>query len=176
MFFLGHPLEGKKEASIKCMDIHAMNKLYGSSPVFIFDPKDKSNRPVKGYQDNPIIYWDLYPQGLKDLFTQSFTEGLSKPNRRITERQWLDVIANLITGIAICPNCGAEVFYDSNKESLNIAHICWGCQKAVSIPHRLVVGKSTILLTKDSKIYSHWFYCTFVISHVIYFLILLFPF
>ena len=59
MFFLGHPLEGKKEASIKCMDIHAMNKLYGSSPVFIFDPKDKSNRPVKGYQDNPIIYWDL---------------------------------------------------------------------------------------------------------------------
>ena len=155
MFFLGHPLEGKKEASIKCMDIHAMNKLYGSSPVFIFDPKDKSNRPVKGYQDNPIIYWDLYPQGLKDLFTQSFTEGLSKPNRRVTERQWLDVIANLITGIAICPNCGAEVFYDSNKESLNIAHICWGCQKAVSIPHRLVVGKSTILLTKDSKIYSH---------------------
>ena len=28
MFMLGHPLEGKLEADIKCMDIHAMNKLY----------------------------------------------------------------------------------------------------------------------------------------------------
>lgn len=29
MFMMGHPLEGKLEAEIKCMDIHAMNKLYG---------------------------------------------------------------------------------------------------------------------------------------------------
>lgn len=167
MFMLGHPLEGKIEASIKCMDIHAMNKLYGSSPVFIFDPKDKSNRPEKGYQDNPIIYWDLYPKGLKDLFTQSFTEGLSKPNRRITERQWLDVIANLITGIAICPNCGAEVFYDSDKNSLNVAHICWQCQMTVRIPHKLVIGKNTILLTKDSKIYSHHIYKDYDMTTVV---------
>ena len=155
MFMLGHPLEGKKEASIKCMDIHAMNKLYGTSPVFIFDPKDKSNRPVKGYQDNPIIYWDLYPQGLKDLFIQSFTEGLAKPNKRITERQWLDTIANLITGIALCPNCGAEVFYDTNKANMNVAHICWGCQNSVRMPHKLVIGKNTILLTKNACVYSH---------------------
>ena len=56
MFMMGHPLEGKLEAEIKCMDIHAMNKLYGKNPIFIYDPNDKSNRPVKGYQDNVIIY------------------------------------------------------------------------------------------------------------------------
>ncbi len=61
IFMMGHPLEGKLEADNKCMDMHAMNKLYGSHPVFIYDPTDKSNRPVPGYQDNVIIYWDMYP-------------------------------------------------------------------------------------------------------------------
>lgn len=72
MFMMGHPLEGKLEAEIKCMDIHAMNKLYGKNPIFIYDPNDKSNRPVKGYQDNVIIYWELYPQVIRDLFIKSF--------------------------------------------------------------------------------------------------------
>ena len=40
MFMLNHPLEGKLEAEIKCMDYLAMNRLYGEHPVFIFDPKD----------------------------------------------------------------------------------------------------------------------------------------
>ncbi|MDD4262231.1 MAG: serine/threonine-protein kinase, partial [Syntrophaceticus schinkii] len=44
MFMLNHPLEGKKEANIKCLDINAMNQLYGKSPIFIWDPNDKSNR------------------------------------------------------------------------------------------------------------------------------------
>lgn len=57
-----------------------MNQLYGTHPVFIFDPNDKSNRPVKGYQDNALIYWDLYPQNLRDLFTQAFTVGIQAPN------------------------------------------------------------------------------------------------
>lgn len=32
MFMLGHPLEGKLEEGIKCLDIHAMNRLYGGAP------------------------------------------------------------------------------------------------------------------------------------------------
>jgi serine/threonine protein kinase len=50
MFMLNHPLEGKLEANIKCMDIHAMNKLYGTDPIFIFDPNNKSNRPLAGFR------------------------------------------------------------------------------------------------------------------------------
>ena len=94
IFMLNHPLEGKLEANIKCMDIFAMNQLFGTNPVFIFDPDDKSNRPLRGYQDNAIIYWDLYPQHLKDLFTQAFTIGLKSPARRVTENKWLETFAN----------------------------------------------------------------------------------
>lgn len=89
MLLLGHPLEGKLEADIKCMDIHAMNKLFGSHPVFVFDPINKSNRPVKGYHDNVLIYWDIYPQAVRSLFLQSFTTGLTSPNRRVTEKEWM---------------------------------------------------------------------------------------
>ena len=155
MFMLGHPLEGKLEADIKCMDIHAMNKLYGTHPVFVFDPADKSNRPVKGYQDNVLIFWDLYPQALKDLFTESFTTGLNAPNKRITEKVWLKTFANLMTGIIECPKCGAEVFYDAEKTAMQVAHTCWGCGRAVNMPATLVIGKNIVVLRKDAKVYSH---------------------
>ena len=32
-------------------------ELYGTHPVFIFNPHDTSNRPVKGIHDNPIRIW-----------------------------------------------------------------------------------------------------------------------
>ena len=155
MFMLNHPLEGRREAQIKCMDIHAMNQLYGTDPLFIFDPDNRDNRPLAGYQDNALIFWDLYPQQLKDLFTASFTVGLQQPNRRITESKWLETFANLMSGIMICPNCGAEVFYDVHKDANGVMHTCWGCQKAVPVPTRLVVGRSTILLMTNTKIYKH---------------------
>ena len=155
MFMMNHPLEGKMEADIKCMDIHAMNRLYGTNPVFIFDPDNKSNRPVRGYQDNALIYWDLYPENLKALFTQAFTVGIHSPNRRVTENKWLETFANLMSGIVTCPCCGAEVFYDEKKESMGVAHTCWGCQRSVVIPAKLITSKSWIVLNQDSKLYSH---------------------
>ena len=167
MFMMGHPLEGKLEADIKCMDIHAMNKLYGTNPVFIYDPKDKSNRPVRGYQDNVLIYWDLYPQALKDLFTQSFTEGLTSPNKRVTEKKWLETFANLMTGVVACPKCGAEVFYDESKDAQGVAHACWNCSRAVQMPASIVIGKSKILLHKNAKLYAHHLYDDYDMNTVV---------
>ena len=167
MFMLGHPLEGKLEADIKCMDVFAMNRLYGTSPLFVFDPDNKANRPVRGYQDNVLIYWDLYPQSIKNLFTQSFTEGLKTPNKRITERQWLDAFANLITGIVECPNCGAEVFYDYKKVETGVAHICWSCQGTVKMPASLLLKKHRILLTGNAKVYSHHIYNDYDMNSIV---------
>ncbi|MBQ5921951.1 MAG: hypothetical protein IIW91_01225, partial [Alistipes sp.] len=110
------------------------------------------------YQDNALIYWNLYPESLKKLFKQAFTAGISSPNRRVTENKWLDTFANLMSGIAICPHCGAEVFYDQSKTELGIAHICWGCQRNVPIPARLVTERSCVLLNRESKLYSHHLY------------------
>lgn len=167
MFMLGHPLEGKLEADIKCMDIHAMNKLYGTNPVFVFDPNDRSNRPVKGYQDNVLIYWNIYPQAIRDLFTQSFTMGLLSPNKRVTEKQWLDAFANLLTGILICPKCGAEVFFDPIKVERGLAHTCWLCQTEQKYPASIVIGKSCVLLHRDAKLFSHNIYGNYDMDTVV---------
>lgn len=158
MFMLNHPLEGRLEAEIKCMDIHAMNKLYGTNPVFIFDPDNKTNRPVRGYQDNAIIYWDLYPENLKALFTQAFTVGIASPNRRVTENKWLETFSNLMSGLITCPKCGAEVFYDETKEQIGVAHMCWGCQGTVAVPAKVVIGRNKVLLLADTKLYAHHVY------------------
>lgn len=52
---VNHPLEGKQEASIKCMDMAARVKLYGTDPIFIFDPDNKTNRPVPVFMITPIF-------------------------------------------------------------------------------------------------------------------------
>ena len=167
MFMLNHPLEGRLEAEIKCMDIHAMNKLYGTNPVFIFDPNDKSNRPVRGYQENAIIYWDLYPENLKALFVQAFTVGISSPNRRVTENKWLETFANLMIGLINCPKCGAEVFYDEKKEQMGVTHICWGCQSSVVVPAKIAIGKNNVLLLADTKLYAHHIYNNYDMDTVV---------
>ena len=167
MFMMGHPLEGKLEADIKCMDIHAMNRLYGTRPVFVFDPVNRENRPVKGYQDNVLVYWDIYPQSIRDLFTQSFTTGLSSPNKRVTEKQWLDAFANLLTGIMTCPKCKAEVFFDPVKVERSVCHTCWLCQTAVQYPASIVVGKNRVLLNREAKLYSHDIYGDYDMNTVV---------
>ncbi|MDR0500106.1 MAG: serine/threonine-protein kinase [Coriobacteriales bacterium] len=155
MFMLNHPLEGKLEADIKCMDVAAMNQLYGKDPVFIFDPTDKRNRPVPGYQDNATIYWELYPLKLREMFVKSFTIGLKQPARRVTENEWLDEFANLMTGIIPCPKCLAEVFFDEDKQAKGVSHICWRCQTQVQPPISIVIGKSRVLLNTNAKLYAH---------------------
>lgn len=167
MLMLGHPLDGKLEANIKCMDTPAMNKLYGENPVFVYDPADKSNRPVKGYHDNVIIYWNLYPQIIRDLLTKSFTDGLTHPNKRVTENQWLDAFANLMTGITICPKCGAESFFDEHKVASSASHSCWSCNKPFQPPASIVIGKNRVLLDKNAKLYSHSIYADYDMNTVV---------
>lgn len=154
-FMLGHPLDGKHEYDIKCMDENARRYLYGTNPIFIFDPADKSNRPVRGWHDTVITYWNLYPQSLKNLFTEAFTTGLHQPNRRVTENVWLKVFSNLMCGIVSCSHCSADNFYDEQKVAAHIHHTCWNCGRTIQLPYVLAVGKNRIALVKNARIYAH---------------------
>lgn len=159
MLMVSHPLEGKEEAKIKCLDIPAMRKLYGTNPIFIHDPNNEANRPKPGYHDNALIYWEIYPQYIKDLFIQSFTIGLDTPARRVTENQWLEAFAKLMSSVVICPHCGAEIFFDESKGKEQ--HICWNkkCKQKVKIGSQFVIGKGKkqirIPINSETKIYSH---------------------
>ncbi|MDU1413383.1 MAG: protein kinase [Clostridium sp.] len=155
MFMLHHPLEGAQEAKIKCMDINAMNKIYGFNPIFIWNPTDDSNRPVWGYQDNAIIYWKLYPKFIRDLFTRAFTVGINEPQKRVVEKEWKDAFTKLLNNIVICPNCGVESFYDDEIHKNGENQYCWNCQNVIQVPQTLKFNKNYIMLNKGTEIYEH---------------------
>ena len=162
MLFLEHPLHGRRWANISCWDDVAKKRLYGTEPIFIFDPNDKRNIPEPGVQDNAIIFWNLYPSFIHERFIQSFTNGLTdRENGRVMEEAWIDSFRRLRASIFLCPHCGRELICD-NATLDSKGHIpCWGgnCQKKLEAPLRLRISygnrSKDIVLSEDSKIYAY---------------------
>jgi serine/threonine protein kinase len=157
MLLVHHPLEGERERAIKCLDLPAMTKLYGTEPVFIFDPQDASNRPVPGYHDNALAFWPIYPQFLRDLLTRSFTDGIHDPQHaRVRESEWRAAMVRLRDSIAYCPRCGAETFYDAEAlKALGRHRACWSCQGEVHLPARIRIGRNVVVLNHDALLFPH---------------------
>lgn len=152
-----HPLEGKLESDIEILDLIARNKLYGENPVFIWDPDDKSNRPIPVYQQNAIEFWKVYPKFLKDRFIHAFTVGLKNPQKRSTETDWQITCIRLLNSLYRCAdkNCGKENFFDFAKHRLGVAQTCWKCQKTIPIPTMLKIEQDHVMLHKNAKLYQH---------------------
>jgi serine/threonine protein kinase len=148
MFMLHHPLEGAVEANIKCFDAKAMEKIYGREPVFIWDPVNTGNRPIPGYQDNAITFWNFYPPFLRDKFTQAFTKGLFNGSHRVVEKEWKDAFCRLRDSILFCQSCGKQNFYKKKPT-------CWKCSANITPPPRLVLNGQNIMLNHDTQLFAH---------------------
>ena len=158
IFMFHHPLEGKREVDIHIFDQAAMTKVYGTDPLFIFDPHDNSNAPVKGYHDNPLIFWSIYPQFLRDLFTRAFTDGLKDPeNGRVLESEWRSAMVRLHDSIFYCAHCNSQNFYDIDALRSNggTPPLCWNCKERVILPYRIRIEGNTVMLNYDTKLYPH---------------------
>ena len=155
LLMVHHPLEGKREAAIRCLDLPAMNRLYGERPLFIFDPDDDSNAPVPSCHDNALAFWPVYPRPIRRLFTRAFTEGLRDPGRRVRESEWRAALVRLRDQILYC-RCGQESFYcqESHRDSGSVG-FCWSCGSKLTLPARLRVGGMAMLLNTDTRIYPH---------------------
>lgn len=148
-FYLGHPLDGQKEAEIKCFDLPAMKRLYGENPIYIFHPEDSSNRPVRGLHDNPIAYKNIYPESFQLLFQKAFVDGLM-PNKRVQIGEWRDGLISLLGSLNACEKCGAHNFGKDGK--------CWHCKH--TLPNRPILKTSAghnILLHRNTVGYAEYF-------------------
>jgi hypothetical protein len=135
-----------------------MKKLYGDEPVFIFNPNDPSNRPDPNFHQNALIYWDIYPQFFRALFTRVFTDGIRDPeNGRVRESEWRSDIIKLRDSIVFCQKCGCENFYDPDEiKRLGVASPkCWNCKVAVTLPPRIKIGKLIVMLNHNTKLYPY---------------------
>ena len=157
LFFLlygGHPLDGAREARIHCLDVPALERLYGFAPLYIWDPSDASNRPVRGIHDNPIAFRDMYPASLVDLFTRSFTDGLHYPTKRVRESEWRKAFAAAVDSIWLC-GCGAESFYEPAVAAPSGGKKCWSCGRALVLPPRIRIDGDIVLLNRATRLFGH---------------------
>lgn len=157
MFIVHHPLEGAKELEIHSFDLHAMRRLYGTNPIFIFDPENEANRPVEGYHDNAIQSWPIYPEFFRHLFIRSFTDGIrDAAHGRVRETEWRLGMIRLRDSILYCGSCSAENFYDGEalKASGGKAPVCWHCKRDVTLPFRIRIGKHVVMLNNDTELYA----------------------
>lgn len=113
IFFLlvgAHPLVGARGAR---RDTEANLRLFGTDPLFIFDPNDRSNAPLRGKGDKSgaECVWECLPDHMQEVFCMAFSkEALRNPNRRPNENRWLGELARFRSEIVVCGGCGNEVF------------------------------------------------------------------
>lgn len=158
LLMIHHPLEGSMEREINCLDLEAMKKLYGTEALFIFDPKNRENRPVPGIHDNALIFWNFYPVYVKDAFTRAFTHGLRDPSARVRESEWRGVFSRMRDQIFYCHTCGAENFLsdESDLPGPIPEQECWFCREVMPPPLRMRMGNhNTIVLNQDTVLYAH---------------------
>jgi DNA-binding helix-hairpin-helix protein with protein kinase domain len=156
MFVAHHPLEGQLESSIRSLDMKAMNHLYGTDPVFIFDPVDQRNRPVREFHRNAIDLWPNYPRFLQRLFVRSFTDGLKDPqNGRVRENEWRKALSKARDSLYLCEACKAEQFFDA--EVKNSDRVCTECRRQPGIPLRMRIDQSdvVVVVAEQRRLFEH---------------------
>jgi hypothetical protein len=81
--------------------------------------------------------WNFCPQDLKEMFIRAFTDGLSEPDRRITEGEWQNLFSEIKDRITSCPRCHAENFLNTD----GIPGTCWHCHTPIPMPPFLVIRR-----------------------------------
>ena len=143
-----HPLEGKKWINTTVITNSVQKELYGTNPIFIFDPLDDSNRPSNKLQKHTIEVWNCLPEYLKREFSVAFSkEVLLKPNKRITEIDWLMTLTRFRSDIVIC-TCGNTVFLKNSCST-----ICDNCGNTYNVNHFIELPFYTIPAIHGTRIY-----------------------
>lgn len=151
LLFRNHPLEGKR-TMCPCLTEELERKFYGYEPVFVWDPNNDSNRPVRGVHTNERKFWPVFPDFIHDIFEEAFSYDAlvgSDTQHRVQEKKWQEVFTRLkdITIKCVCKN---ETFIDITKTYCN----CINCERVIKRFPILKVKKYSVLMAPNQKIYS----------------------
>ena len=148
----GDPLEGSRVLKSVCLTEEAERRHYGFEPLFVYDPVDASNRPVRGVHNNIIKFWQILPDYIKEAFEFSFTVGLNDPQKRLIEKQWLDLLKKMRGEITACP-CGAQNFLSAMRADEEGKLIC-SCGTHYAKPLSLIGEKTSVLLFDGARVFD----------------------
>lgn len=151
ILFGWHPLDGRREAGIKILDARAENALYGTEPIFIFDPVNDANGPVEAMHDALVYRWNSLSEELRALFVRSFTHGLFSPDQRVLEREWLNVFARVPAAVFACAQCAYEHVADVDAMAQR-AVSCAYCGGELGAPPLIVIGRNAFVVQPGQTI------------------------
>ena len=149
LFFSNHPLEGRYTVKPNEIKTDADEKrIYGTDPIFIFDPNDKRNAPTKLTSANAINIWNKVPVYIREIFIEAFEKERLMGNKpRILESVWLKTLVRWRSDYVKC-NCGEE-----NLVGDGGVFTC-KCGIARRVPVRLQFRRDAIPLYPASKLYA----------------------
>lgn len=152
LIFMNRPFEGAHYLACPCDNNPVFaKKLFGYDSVFIMDPTDASNRPVRGFHDNVIYRWPIYPQQLRDAFCKTFSkEAQHDRTKRLMESAWIKILQQTRSQLVKCSECGSPTFVSDGVEKCT----CFWCKKEPVISGYLKVNGYSIPLVGGQKIYS----------------------
>lgn len=149
LFYGNHPLEGARVLACPCMTEKYEKQFYGSDAIFIYDPQNKSNLPVRGVHNNVMRKWPAFPELLRTAFVREFSqECLTNPDKRCLERDWQKTIQKVRDMLVVCPLCKEETFVE-NAQSPR----CVCCGNEFNVTGTLKINDRHVLLTADTKVY-----------------------
>jgi len=149
LFYGNHPLEGARVLACPCMTEKYEKQFYGSDAIFIYDPTNKNNLPVRGVHNNVMRKWPAFPAILRDAFLKEFShECLTNPDARCLERDWQKTIQKVRDMLVVCPVCNQETFVEDAS-----APKCINCGKSFTLPGTLKINDRSVLLTPNTKVY-----------------------
>ena len=144
-----HPLDGKREHEESVMDAEAERRLYGTDPLFLFDPHDQANGPVEGFHDPLVLRWQCLPPSLRQLFERAFGPGLHDPGARVLETEWRGALGTLVDAAYACDTCGLEQVATPGAD---LFRTCLACAAPLAWPLALALGPRIILLDEGRDV------------------------
>ena len=149
LFYGNHPLEGARVLACPCMTEKYEKQFYGSDAIFIYDPTNKNNLPVRGVHNNVMRKWPAFPAILREAFLKEFShECLTNQDARCLERDWQKTIQKVRDMLVVCSECNQETFVEDASTPK-----CINCGKTFALPGTLKINDRSVLLTPNTKVY-----------------------
>ncbi len=150
LIYMNRPFEGKFYLSCPCDNNPEMaKKLFGFESVFIMDPKNRSNAPDERFHRNVLRRWNIYPRILQDAFCRTFSREAQKDGkRRVSEREWKDILLQVRASFAQCPLCKNKTFIDPDDAEKK----CVFCGQMFSAYPYIKIGKFKVPLVSGHSL------------------------